>query len=29
MKAAVVHDLGAPLRIEDVAVPSPGPARCS
>ena len=25
MKAAVVHELGAPLRIEDVAVPTPGP----
>jgi propanol-preferring alcohol dehydrogenase len=25
MKAAVVHELGAPLRIDDVAVPTPGP----
>ena len=25
MKAAVVHALGAPLRIDDVAVPTPGP----
>ena len=24
MKAAVVHELGAPLRIDDVAVPIPG-----
>ena len=25
MKAAVVHEFGAPLRIDDVAVPTPGP----
>ena len=25
MKAAVVHELGAPLRIDDIAVPTPGP----
>ena len=25
MKAAVVHEFGRPLRIEDVPVPEPGP----
>jgi alcohol dehydrogenase, propanol-preferring len=27
MKAAVVHEFGKPLRLEDVPVPRPGPGR--